>query len=428
MDNLELNNLLEELPRFDENEWIEFKRDNFNSEEIGEYLSALSNSACLHKKEYGFLIFGVDNKNKKVLGTSFKPKQAKKGNELLENWLTHLLNPRVDFEILHFKYNSIPVVIFKVESAKHSPTRFNGCEYIRIGSYKKKLSEHTEKERKIWEITSGYAFEKGIAMNSLEEDEVLKLLDYPSYFKLTDSKLPSNKEDILKKFEEEKMVIKKSSNRYDITNLGAILFAENLDKFEKLSRKAVRVIFYKGKDKTKTIKEAVFKKGYANGFQELYQYIKDQLPVSEEIKKALRKDVKMYPSIVIRELVPNALIHQDFGKEGTSPMVEIFEDRIEISNSGEPLIDVLRFIDHTPISRNEKLASFMRRLNICEERGSGIDKVITAIELYQLPPPKFFSDKEFVRVIIYSSKKLRQMDKEDKIRACYQHCVIKYGN
>ena len=107
-------------------------------------------------------------------------------------------------------------------------------------------------------------------------------------------------------------------------------------------------------------------------------------------------------------------------------MVEIFEDRIEISNAGEPLIDVLRFIDHAPVSRNEKLASFMRRLNICEERGSGIDKVILAIEFFQLPAPNFLANENFTKVIVYSSKKLKQMDKEDKIRACYQHCAIKY--
>ena len=425
MDKIELNGLIENLLSLDETEWIEFKGNNFSPEEIGEYLSALANSACLHKKEHGFLVFGVTNQ-KKIIGTNFEPQKTKKGNELLESWLSHLLNPRIDFEIIKFDYKSHPIVIFKVESAKHRPTKFNGTEYIRIGSYKKKLSDYPEKERKIWEITSGYSFEKGIALSSIDEDKILELLDYPSYFRLNNTKLPSDKEGILKKFEEEKMIIKRSINKYDITNLGAILFANNLDNFDKLSRKEVRIIFYKDKDKTKTIKEYPLKRGYANGFQELFQYIKQQLPMSEEIKKALRKDVKMYPDIVIRELVPNALIHQDFGKDGTSPMVEIFEDRIEISNAGEPLIDVLRFIDHAPVSRNEKLAAFMRRLNICEERRSGIDKVILAIEFFQLPAPNFLANENFTKVIVYSSKKLKQMDKEDKIRACYQHCAIKY--
>ncbi len=134
----------------------------------------------------------------------------------------------------------------------------------------------------------------------------------------------------------------------------------------------------------------------------------------------------MYPELAIRELVANALIHQDFSETGTGPMVEIFADRIEISNPGKPLISTLRFIDHNPQSRNEALAYFMRRINICEERGSGIDKVITSAEIFQLPAPNFVEDNKFLKAIMYAYKTLRQMDKEDKIRACYQHCCLKY--
>lgn len=86
----------------------------------------------------------------------------------------------------------------------------------------------------------------------------------------------------------------------------------------------------------------------------------------------------------------------------------------------------LRFIDHIPKSRNELLASFFRRVDFCEERGSGIDKVISSIELFQLPAPDFVAGDDYLRVIIYSHKSLRSMGKKDKIRACYQHCSLKY--
>ena len=94
-------------------------------------------------------------------------------------------------------------------------------------------------------------------------------------------------------------------------------------------------------------------------------------------------------SVAVRELVANALIHQDFSITGAGPMVEIFEGRIEVTNPGEPLVATDRFLDSPPKSRNESLASLMRRFRICEERGSGIDKVVSQIELYQLPPPLF---------------------------------------
>ena len=134
----------------------------------------------------------------------------------------------------------------------------------------------------------------------------------------------------------------------------------------------------------------------------------------------------MYPEIAVRELIANALIHQDFRESGTGSMVEIFDDRMEISNPGRPLISTMRFIDHNPQSRNEKLAHFMRRTNICEERGSGIDKVVSQCELFQLPAPEFLAGENSLKAILYSQRHLKRMSRKDKIRACYFHCCLKY--
>lgn len=134
----------------------------------------------------------------------------------------------------------------------------------------------------------------------------------------------------------------------------------------------------------------------------------------------------MYPEICIRELVANAIIHQDFLQSGNSIMIEIYDNRIEITNPGEPLINTDRFLDNPPKSRNERLASFMRRINICEERGSGIDKVVHWTEFYQLPAPAFEAINGYTRTILFAHKELKDMYKEDKIRACYLHCCLKY--
>lgn len=418
--------LLENLIRLPhETEWVEFKLNNSRPDDVGEYISALSNGACLHDKEYGFLVFGVEDLTRKVRGTTFKPTSTKVGNEELENWLTIHLNPRVDFKILEFVYQGNPIVIFRIDAAIYKPISFKKIEYIRVGSYKKLLSDYIEKARKIWKKCSKLTFESDLAKSKTSEDEVLELLDYPSYFDMMKLSLPPDKKNILSKLEEEKLITKKE-DIYGITNLGAILFAKDLRKFDSLSRKAIRVIQYRGKSKVKTIKEQIGSKGYASGFEGLINYINDLLPANEEIGKAFRREVKMYPEIAIRELVANALIHQDFEETGTGPMIEIYEDRIEISNPGRALIDTLRFLDYSPQSRNERLASFMRRLKICEERGSGIDKVVFQAELYQLPAPKIIQEKDFVKVILYASKSLRQMDKEDKIRTAYLHCCLKY--
>jgi ATP-dependent DNA helicase RecG len=136
----------------------------------------------------------------------------------------------------------------------------------------------------------------------------------------------------------------------------------------------------------------------------------------------------MFPELAIRELVANALIHQDFALTGTGPMIEIFSDRMELTNPGIPLVDTQRFLDSPPRSRNEALASFLRRIGVCEERGSGIDKVVFETEFYQLPAPAFEVTPDHTRVLLFGHKDFKDMDKEDRIRACYLHCCLKYVN
>jgi predicted HTH transcriptional regulator len=124
--------------------------------------------------------------------------------------------------------------------------------------------------------------------------------------------------------------------------------------------------------------------------------------------------------------VANALIHQDFFVTGAGPTVELFDDRVEITNPGEPLVSTERFLDTPPKSRNEALASLMRRFRICEERGSGIDKVVYQTEAFQLPAPLFEAPEGFTRTVLFSHRPLAEMDKEDRIRACYLHACLKY--
>lgn len=422
----ELEKLLKELQALPkECEWAEFKVNNWNPQEIGEYLSALANSACYHQQKFGYLAFGIEDETHRLVGTVFKPFREKKGNQELENWLATQLNPRIDFNIFEFDYNGLHFAVFRVDAAVSTPVSFRGVPYIRIGSYKKSLDDHPERERKIWNRTNRMVFEKEPASEIVSEEDVLRLIDYPAYFDMMRLPLPDNRKGIIERLLQDK-IIEPNGHTFNITNLGGILFAKNIEQFEPIARKAVRVIVYQGINRIKTKKEQAGTKGYAIGFEGLIKYITDQLPTNEVIEKALRKEVSVYSPLAIRELVANAIIHQDFSIKGTSPMVEIFDNRIEITNPGKPLIDPLRFVDHSPESRNELLARFMRRLNICEERGSGIDKVVFECEYYQLPAPSFIVGDNFTRTILYAPVTLRQMDKQDKIRACYLHACLKY--
>lgn len=426
MENEELQMLIEELKALpNESEWVEFKENNSQPQRIGEYVSALSNSACIENKEFAYLVYGIKDGSHEIVGTSFQPRKEKIGDQELENWLVTQLKPQVGVTIYEFEHNDKCIVVFQIEQANNRPVHFKGTAYIRVGTYCKKLKDHPEKESKIWQKARHSVFETEYAKRNISADKVLELLDYSSVFKLLKVPLPSNKDGILEKLEEEKLVVKRL-NKFHITNLGAILFAADLNAFENLARKCPRVIIYKGNNKLHTIKEQVGKLGYAIAFERLVNYVNDKLPSNEEIGRVFREEVNVYPELAIRELIANALIHQDFSVKGTSVMIELYDNRIEIANPGKPLIDTQRFIDHSPESRNEMLAGIMRRMRICEERGSGIDKVITQVEVFQLPAPEFLAGDNFTRVVLFSPKSLRQMSKPDKVRAVYQHCCLKY--
>jgi ATP-dependent DNA helicase RecG len=161
------------------------------------------------------------------------------------------------------------------------------------------------------------------------------------------------------------------------------------------------------------------------GFEGLVGFINGIVPSNEIIEEALRRSVKMFPEIAIRELLANALIHQDFRETGASVMVEIFDDRIEISNPGRPFISPDRFIDEYR-SRNERLADLMRRLGICEEKGSGVDKVVHSAEVFQLPAPDFRVGDHRTSAVLFAHRNFEEMDRNDRIRACYQHCCLRH--
>ncbi|MBE9061310.1 ATP-binding protein [cf. Phormidesmis sp. LEGE 11477] len=424
-----LINLVRELcKRPKETEWIEFKVNNDNPQEIGEYISALANAAALANRPRAYLIWRIQDENHRVVGTRFVPSTTKKGNEELESWLLRLLEPKINFQFFEVTVDDQPVVLLEIAAANRHPVRFSGQAYIRVGTAKKNLKAFQEKERALWRSLDQTPFENDIAIARAGEEQVVQLIDYPAYFDLMQQPLPETRSGVLEALEADDIIRHDDSGRWNITNVGAILFAKKLSKFPSLRRKAVRVIQYKGNSRIETIREQEDARGYASGFEGLILYISGLLPSSEVIEQVFRRTVPMYPDIAIRELVANTLIHQDFSITGSGPMVEIFEDRMEITNPGQPLIDTNRFLDSPPKSRNESLASLMRRMRICEERGTGIDKVVFQTEYYQLPPPIFEVVEESTRSVLLAPRPLIKMDKEDRIRACYLHSCLRYAS
>lgn len=170
--------------------WVEFKINNSKPDEIGEYISALSNSAAIEGKLNAYMVWGVENITHNIIGTDFNPKLKKMGGEELENWLLRLLSPKQYFRFYEFEMDKKKIVILEIERASHRPIQFKGTEYIRVGSYKKMLKDHPEIERELWRTFDITYFEEMLAMEHLDDSEVLKYLDYPKYFELLNIPLP----------------------------------------------------------------------------------------------------------------------------------------------------------------------------------------------------------------------------------------------
>lgn len=410
----------------EETPWVEFKHNNYEPNMIGKDISALANSATLHDRNCAYMVWGVNDKTHEIIGTDYNLQSLKKGNQELENWLRSLLSDNAEFEFHSVKLNNINVGLLIIYKAINHTVMFEKIDYIRIGSYTKKLSEYPVVQGQLWDKIRSLRFESRVAVSNLQKADIIRLLDTDSYFELKEIPKPSDNDGVIHYMMQEEVVKEQDNGLYSITNMGAILFARNLNDFSRISRKAVRVVQYKDNSRIEMLKEKTFETGYAAGFTGLIQFVSALIPSEETISEALRQRKSAYPLIAIREIIANALIHQDFTVIGTSPLIEIFKDRIEITNSGRPLVDVMRIIDNPPKSRNEALASLMRNLRICEELGTGWDKVVTACEMMQLPAPKIEIYEDSTKVTLYSMINFSDLSQSDKLWACYLHSCIRY--
>lgn len=379
----------------------------------------------------GYLVFGVEDKTATPKGIN--KMEADAIVNTLSNLCRNNLSPLVsiDHSIEEFQNVCLLFIHIKESAVKpvHLASKTIEDSYIRSGGSTRKASRPEIGGLMLNSKTPVY--EELHASKLKNAIEVMTLLDYASIYRLLKKPVPSNADEILYWLEQEKMVNSVDENGYYISNFGALAAAQNLSEFDNLSRKSIRVIKYEGKNKAGGSKEYPGNKGYAIGFEGLIQFIKSLLPGSEVIKHALREETTVYPDIALRELIANALIHQDFSIRGSGPMIEIFEDRIEISNPGRllPSKKIDRLIRTTPESRNEVLAQAFRRYNICEERGSGFEKAVLAIELFGLPPLKFEETENSFKVILSAPKTFADMSEQERIDACYQHAIIQYyGN
>jgi len=411
-----LENLQNWLNAPAETEWLEFKeaKQQFDTTKLLRYCVALANEGG------GYLVLGVTDKPpRRVVGSQAFPSLTALND--IKARIVDKLRFRVDATEL--QHPDGRVLVFEVPTRPvGQPLAFDGAYLMRAGEDLVPMTPDVLK-RIFAEDQQDWFCQP--ARPDASPDNVIALLDTQTYFELLKIPYPTSRDAVLERLQSQDL-IKQTAQGWTITNLAAILLAKKLDAFSPaLARKASRIVIYEGINKLQTRDDKTDNRGYAVGFEGLVDFVHSAAPQNRFIEEVVREEVKMFPEQALRELIANALVHQDFLATGTSVMIEMYSDRIEISNPGIPPIKVERFIDENR-SRNEQLADIMRRFGICEEKGSGIDKVVNAAEVFQLPAPDFRVGDTRTTAVLFAHQDFADMSKTDRIRACYQHCCLLY--
>ena len=370
------------------------------SEKLAHHLCAFSNTTG-----GGFLAFGVTNE---ATFTELTKDEIEEIADRLGSIAKNNLAWSIQLEHAVEDFRGHAVLFIRIHEQTNKPIYMRGKDiyeaYIRSAGHSVKMSR--EQVHELIAQSHGLSFEDRVAKSGLTIDEVVRLLDYEKLYEKLDKRIPSEKSLMMKQMAEYGLLVEKG-DLYDILNLGAILFARSLKDFPELAGKDVIVRKYQGANNRILAMEYRCQTGYAVGFED-------------------REEVPTYPEVAIRELAANMMGHQDFAVNGMPLTIEIFENRLTFTNPGASLNDVNRLIDLPPHSRNELLAQMMLELDMCERRGSGIDRATDAIGEMKLPAYKAQSGDDYTRITLYPKKKVSEMTREERIQVCYQHACLLY--
>lgn len=424
---MELVQSLSQLP--EETEWLEFKVNNADPDAIARDISALANSAAYYGRDCAYKIWGVDDKTRELVGTTFRPLSLiAKGNQLLPIWLKRVLSPNATYEFSETHKSGRRFVILTVWAPSQQPVSFNGVAYIREGSSSTRLESGSGKEVELWRRLQSRDYEALVAKDNLVLDDAIELLAVDAYYDALGVRRPSDLQGVLGDLVAQELVLARDNGRYAITNLGALLVAKRLSDFPGLRKRQIRIVRFEGKSRLGILEDTFIDKGYVMALPEAEKYLAAITPSHEVLDGMVRRVVAMFPPAAVRELLANTVIHQDLTNTLQYPEVHIFDDRLEFTNPGALLVPVERIVNALPKTRNGRLVSMLRLMDICEEEGTGWDVVIEACESAHLLSPEVRSDeRDGTRVTLFGDGAFNRMTKRQRRDAVYWHACLMHA-
>lgn len=405
MDNQTLLDTLKRLlslPR--EAATVEFKLNWDLPSDIGQYMSALGNSAALDGHDRAWMVWGVDDKSHEIKGTQFNPFTTKgDGNQPLIMWLTQKISPKPDFQFYELNHPAARVVLLEIHPPRTAPLAIDGTRYIRIDSHKTSLANHPDKEARLWtalgqkEDWSGELV-AGATLDDLDPEAIsMARKRFTEY-------LIKNERDV-----DRHVQIRNEAESWDVPTL---LNKAHITKQGRITRSALLLL---GKDEAthflapvdakiswilrdaqnKTISSQHFGMPLLFSTEAIFRIIRNVTVEHMPDGTLFPTPLPQYDSWVIREAMHNCIAHQDYRLGGKINAVE-HPDKLVFSNLGvfiPPSIEWMLEHQSPPEHyRNQWLINGMIRLRMIDQIGSGIRRMFETQRERFFPLPDYTID------------------------------------
>lgn len=404
---------------------LDWKQDlSGNKEKLKKHLSAFSNYAG-----GGFIVFGVEDKTGHLLDITSE--LSEKISSLISELARTGVDPAISTNFFSLNFKDHHLYVCHISESVEKPVYVKSNQmietpFIRAGGTSRPM---TREEIRYTTMNSRHLrYEEMPALLPTEiENDWEPFFDFSQIQNRLKRNSFSSKESWYEFLYNLKLLIKTDA-KFLPTNLAIITAAKDFSHFPGYEKLDVRIIAYRGINKFDVKLDRSFVQGYSLCLDQLIEEIMKLIPIHEQIKSATRLSTPEMPELAIREIISNAVIHRDYHIANSRLLIEIYSNRIEVTNPGSLVSEVSidRLIDHPSKTRNEVLADLMRNLGFAEERGSGIDKAVGICETLGLPPLRFINEQDYFKAIIYSLKPFSEMDKYERIEAVYQHACLNH--
>lgn len=371
-----------------ETEWFELKRNRYEPQQLGEYLSALANAACLSGQPRGYLVFGIDDTSHVVVGTSFDPYSTKgKGNQDLLPWLAAGLRPNTGFEPHVVAHPDGRVVLFEIGPACGEPVGFYGTPYIRVGTSKTELGKHPEKARALWTRGSDWSAQvcQTASLADLDPDAVAKAREQFVVKHPGQAATVASWDDTT--FLNKARVLKQGA----VTNT-ALLLLGRPESATLLSPAVAKISWILKDASNRELDYEHFGPPFLLVGDRLLKRIRNLIVRALPSGTLFPQEIAQYDPWVIREALHNAVAHQDYRRQGRITVVE-FPDRVLVTNVGDFLPGdvetVIRQDAPQALYRNPFLADAMVELNLIDTQGGGIKRMFETQRRRWFPLPDY---------------------------------------